>query len=113
MGDRTLVFEAIPGEQGHFDGDKSESQGGQIPTPHVVHEEAVFEEANGQAGGEDSGCARGVAAMLNESLVYKFAQDWDSAQDGMGHFSFSNWKMWSVGQAKMRAKVSASSRLGT
>jgi hypothetical protein len=107
------VSEAEPGKQGHLDDDEDESDCEQVPTPDVVPEKAVFKEDDGKAGGDYAGNAGGAATVLKKALVDESAQDGNSAQDGMSHDSLSKWKIWSVGQAKIRAKVSANSRLGT
>lgn len=107
------VFEAEPGEQRHLDEHEGEGKGEGVPTPDVVPEEAVFEENYSKASCDDAGNGGGAAAVLEEAFIDEFAENGDSAEDGMSHDSLSNWKIWSVGQAKMRAKVRANSRLGT
>jgi len=79
----------------------------------VVEEEAVLEEGDGKDRGGDAGDGGGTAAMVEKAFVNEFAEDWDSAEDGVGQSWLSNWKISSVGQAKIRAKMRASSRLGT
>jgi hypothetical protein len=110
---RVSVSEAEPGEQGHLDGDEGESDSEQVPTPDVIPEEAIFKENYRKTGGGDTGNAGGAAAVIQKPFIDKSAEDGNSAKDGMSHDSLSRSKIWSVGQAKMRAKVRASSRLGT
>jgi hypothetical protein len=107
------VFDAEPGEQRHLDDYKADGEGEEVPTPDVVPEEAVFEEGDSKACGNDTGNRGGTAAVLEEAFIDESAQDGNSAENGMSLCGFSNWKMRSVGQAKVRAKMRASSRLGT
>ena len=71
------VFEAEPGEEGHFDDDEREGDGEEVPAPDVVPKEAVFEEDDGKAGGDDAGNGGGAAAVLEETFVDEFAEDGD------------------------------------
>ena len=106
-----LVSETVPGHHGQLDDHEGERDGKQVPAPNVVVEHAVFENTDGDQGGDDSGQAGGAAAVLHETLVRGDAED--SANECHVHFSFSSWKIWSVEELKMRAKIRASSRLGT
>ena len=89
----TSVVEAVPGEEGHLDGDKSESDCEQVPAPDVVDEKAVLEQYNGQTGDGDAGNAGGTAAVLKKALVDEAAEERDLAENGMGHGWHSNWKI--------------------
>jgi hypothetical protein len=51
--------------------------------------------------------------MLTRPLVGDLIEHKDAVENGIGHDWFSNWKIWSVEEEKMRAKMRASSSEGT
>jgi hypothetical protein len=79
----------------------------------MVVEKAIFEEGDGKKGGGESSDTGGAAAMLKETLIDESAKHWNPIQNGMVHFSVSKWKIVSVEHSNRRAKINASSRLGT
>src|SRR5581483_8989476 len=106
------IVEAVPGEERHFQHHESESDGQQVPAPHVIVKKMELKKSDGKADRCNAGNTRRAAPMLEESLIDKFAEKGNSTE-GMGHFLSSKRKISSVEQAKTRAKVRASSRLGT
>jgi hypothetical protein len=55
----------------------------------MAEEEAVFEQTDRQHGADDPSQAARTPPMLQEPLIHQFAEQWNSAEDWMGHFSFS------------------------
>jgi hypothetical protein len=84
------VLVAVPEHHCHFDDRHGRYNGKEIPTHNMLKENAVFKQAHGNQAAADSGQAGGAAPMLQKTLVDGFAENRDSAENGVTHFSFSN-----------------------
>jgi len=70
----------------------------------MLEDKAVLEDTHRHQATGDSGETGGAKSMGKEAFIDEFAEDGDSAEDGMIHCSFSNWKIVSVGHSKMRRR---------
>jgi hypothetical protein len=82
--------EAVPDHQRHLDDHHGEGDCNQIPADDVIVEVAILKEPHSDQRGDNPADAGGAAAMLKESLINKLANEWNAAEDRMGHDRLSN-----------------------
>src|SRR4051812_25680641 len=101
------ISKAVPREHGELDDGEERDERQQVPNVDVTRKQPVLEEHGGRDQARLPGNAGRTAAVFEKAFVDQPAEQWDP------HCFPSSVKMSSTVQRKMRAKVSASSRLGS
>jgi hypothetical protein len=108
-----LIVEPVPEYEGDFGGAHGVDHDDEIPTDTVLDEQTVLEKQEEGEHAHDGGGRSGAAAVFLKTLVGDMVEQEKTIDKLANHCGFSREKISSVGQEKMRAKVRASSRLGT
>ncbi len=79
----------------------------------MLDKHAILQQHKQGEHADDSCSTGGAALVLAKPFVGDVVEHENAAEGRVDHAVFSSWKISSVEHAKMRANVSASSRLGT